>query len=287
MSFLSRRELILAASGAALAGPVLAQTPFNPVELERQIGGRLGVFAQTTTGRMLLSHRASERFPMASTFKASLAAAVLQRVDRGEEQLERRVPFRIVDLVSHSPALQAAMPTGFLTVAELCAAIVQVSDNGAANLLLATIGGPAGLTRFWRSLGDRVTRLDRTEPELNEATPGDPRDTTSPAAMTASFRAFQFGPSLSPRSKAQMRTWLQGTTTGLQRIRGGLPAGWPAGDKTGTGSRGTVNDVAVIWPPGRSPVIVSVYTHEGTGTTEQKSAVHAAVGRRVAELVRR
>jgi beta-lactamase class A len=172
-----------------------------------------------------------------------------------------------------------------MTLAELCDAAVTLSDNTAGNLLLAALGGPAGITAFARSLGDPVTRLDRIEPELNEAKPGDPRDTTSPAAMTANLRALVLGDALSAASRAQLTAWLAANKTGDTRLRAQLPAGWRVGDKTGTGGNGSNNDVGVLWPPGRAPIVVSAYLTETAVPPEQRNAAIAAVGQAVAEAL--
>jgi beta-lactamase class A len=168
-----------------------------------------------------------------------------------------------------------------MTVAELCEAAMTLSDNTAGNLLLASIGGPQGLTAFVRSLGDDVTRLDRIETELNEAAPDDPRDTTSPDAMASDLRALALGNVLSTKSRAQLIGWLAANMTGGKRLRAGLPAGWRVGDKTGTGEQGTANDVAVIWPPDRAPFVITAYLTGAAAPAERQDAVMAAVGRAV------
>ena len=168
-----------------------------------------------------------------------------------------------------------------MTLAELCAAAIDYSDNTAGNMLLAQIGGPEGLTRFARTLGDAVTRLDRRETALNESLPGDPRDTTTPAAMLANLDSLVLGSALSGGSRDQLTAWLKGNTTGGTRLRAGLPADWAVGDKTGAGDRGSTNDIAVIWPPGRKPVLVTAYLTGTTASTEQRNATHASVGRAV------
>src|SRR5262245_39306877 len=161
-----------------------------------------------------------------------------------------------------------------------------VSDNTAGNLLLATLGGPAGLTAYARSLGDAVTRLDRIEPELNEALPGDPRDTTTPAAMLANLRALPLENALSASSRAQLERWLVGKKTRATPLPAGLPAGWPVGDRTGAGGRGTTYDGGVFWPPGRAPVIVSIYLTGTSAAPERRNAGLAAIGRAVASALR-
>jgi beta-lactamase class A len=187
------------------------------------------------------------------------------------------------DLVPHAPETTKNVERGFMTFEELCAAIVTVSDNPAANLLLNQIGGPAGLTRFARSLGDATTRLDRTEPELNENAPDDPRDTTTARAMVDTMHRLLIGSSLSPASRERLIAWLIASQTGRQRIRGGLPGGWRAGDKTGTGSNGAVNDLAIVWPPGRAPILIAIYMSASTKSVDELSAGHRAIARIISE----
>lgn len=252
--------------------------------IERSIGGRLGVFALDTGSGRSLGYRADERFAMCSTFKLLLAAAVLHRVDRREAALDQRLSVKPADLVNHSPVAQARLEQGFITVAEACEATVTVSDNAAANLLLPLVGGPQGLTGWLRKhAGDKLTRLDRTEPALNSNLTGDPRDTTTPRAMAqTTHRLFAADSPLAASSREQLHHWIEVAGTGLRRIRAGLPADWRAGDKTGTGANGAVNDVAVAWPPGRAPLVLAVYQSGSSRPMADLEAAHAAVARRVA-----
>ncbi|ACE98926.1 Beta-lactamase [Rhodopseudomonas palustris TIE-1] len=289
---IDRRELMKAATGlaglglfgssAALAADALADMC---ARLEAGSGGRLGVGVLDTASGRMIGHRLDERFPMCSTFKVLAAGLVLARVDRKQEKLDRRVSYAKSNLVTYSPATEKHVEDG-MTIAELCEAAITLSDNTAANLLLASFGGPAGLTAFARSLGDETTRLDRIETELNEALPGDPRDTTSPRAMAQDLRALTLGDALSPASRAQLITWLKANTTGGTRLRAGVPPGWTVGDKTGTGSRGTANDIAVLWPPQRAPLIVTVYLTGATVVRDQQNKIIADVGAAVADAMR-
>jgi len=264
----------LAAPGAATSD---AETALRSLEQRR--GGRLGVMILRPRDGASVSHRPDERFPMASTFKLLAAAAVLQRVDRGRERLERRVRFTRKDLVAYSPVTEHHAGGKGLTLHELCHAAITKSDNTAGNLLLAQIGGPAGLTAFARSLGDRLTRLDRIETGLNKATPGDPRDTTTPRAMAGDLNQLVLGDALSPASRNQLGEWLLANSTGDARLRAGLPATWRVGDKTGTGDYGVTNDVAVVWPPGGEPLIITAYFAESVASASDRNAVIAQVGR--------
>jgi len=214
---------------------------------------------------------------MCSTFKVLLAGATLARVDAGREALDRSISYGKADLLDYAPVTTARVGEGRLTVGELCTATVEVSDNTAANLLMRELGGPPAMTAFARTLGDSVTRLDRVEPELNEALPGDPRDTTTPEAMLGDLKALLLEPTLRTASRARLEGWMVGCKTGGNRLRAGLPTDWVVGDKTGSGARGTVNDVAVLRPPHRAPILVTAYF---TGSTvEDRDAVLAEVGR--------
>ena len=278
-----RRFQIQLAAGLAAAMPWLARAqqknagPWGAIEAVS--GGRLGVAVLQADGR-LDGHRLDERFPMCSTFKWLAAACVLHRVDAGLERLERRVRFGRDVLLPHSPVAARHVGAG-MTVGELCHAAITTSDNAAANLILASFGGPAGLTRYARSLGDEVTRFDRTEPSLNEARPGDPRDTTTPRAMARLLHAALLGDALSPRGREQLARWLEATETNGARLRADLPAGWRMGSKTGSGARGTTNDVGIFWPPGRPPVIVAAYLTESEAPEAARNGAVAQVARRV------
>ncbi|PWU26062.1 class A beta-lactamase [Pseudomonas sp. RW407] len=269
--------------GGARAGAVPAVERLK--QLERDSGGRLGVAVLDSGDGRRFGLREDERFPLCSTFKLLLAAAVLARVDRGEEQLARRIVYGRGDLVPYSPVSERHVGKPGLSVAELCEAAITLSDNGAANLLLASLGGPAGLTDWLRSTGDEVSRLDRNEPTLNEALPGDPRDTSTPRAMVATLQRLLLGDVLQPASRAQLDAWLAANKTGDKRIRAGLPPLWKVGDKTGTGERGTSNDVAILRPPGRAPILVAAYLTGSPASAEKREAVLAEVGRLAAGLV--
>jgi beta-lactamase class A len=246
--------------------------------LEKAISGRLGVCVLDTGNGRALSHRGGERFPLLSTFKALAAGCVLARVDRGEEKLDRRVMYTQADVLSYAPVAKLHVADG-MTMAEICDAAVGVSDNTAGNLQLASFGGPAGLARWLRSIGDNVTRLDRTEPTLNEARPGDLRDTTTPNAVAETLRKLLVGDTLKPASRKQLADWLVASKVGNTRLRAGLPPGWRTGDKTGTNDVGCANDVAITWPPGRAPLIIASYLDHAGGTPQQRDAVHADVAR--------
>lgn len=249
--------------------------------IEAASGGRLGVAVLDSGSGRLQGHRLDERFPLCSTFKALAAAAVLQRVDAGQERLDRLVRYTAADVVTYSPATGPAVERG-LTMGAICEAAVTLSDNTAGNLMLDTMGGPAGLTAFLRGLGDTVTRLDRRETALNEATPGDPRDTTSPRAMAETLRKLLLGEALSAGGRAQLTRWLVENQTGGTRLRAGLAPGWRAGEKTGTGGHGSTNDAGILWPPGeRPPLLVAAYLAGSAAPEAQRYAALAEVARAV------
>jgi beta-lactamase class A len=267
-------------AGSLLALPALADDASSALaDLERRVGGRLGVAALDTASGREVGHRGEERFPLCSTFKFLAAALVLARVDRGLERLDRRVIYSDKDLVTYSPVTKDHVGPGGLSMAEICEAAVTLSDNTAGNLMLASFGGPPGLTAYARTLGDVLTRLDRIETELNEATPGDPRDTTTPNAMLGDMQRLLVGDALSVDSRRQLAGWLLASKTGAKRVRAGLPSDWRVGDKTASGNNGTANDIAIAWPPGRAPILVAVYFTGSTISDEARNAVIADAGR--------
>jgi beta-lactamase class A len=288
-----RRELLI---GSLMAAPMLGGLAASAQErweedkvrealfaLDRKHGGRLGVAILDSGNGRIVAHRGEERFAMCSTFKLVAAACVLARVDRGEEELERSVRYSKADLITYSPVTEKHVEKG-LTIAEICDAAVTLSDNTAGNLLLDSFGGPKGLTDYLRSLGDEASRLDRREPDLNEARTGDPRDTTTPVAMADVLRQILLGGALSPASRQQLTAWLVANKTGDKRLRAGVPKGWRIGEKTGTGNNNATNDIGVIWPPGRAALVVTAYYAESSAALPEREAVLAEVGRLASSL---
>ncbi|MDH4108189.1 MAG: class A beta-lactamase [Gammaproteobacteria bacterium] len=254
--------------------------------LEQEVGGTIGVYALDTGSGRELAWRADERFSMASTFKALLAAAALAEVDADRLGLDEPLELAGVPLVTYSPVVEKYLESGSITIAELCEAAVTLSDNTAANLLLGRVGGPEGLTAFLRRHGDGVTRLDRWEPELNENAAGDERDTTTPRAFAKSLERMLFTDVLSETSRRRLADWLVANKTGDGRLRAGLPDGWRVGDKTGTGANAAVNDVGVAWPPGRAPILIAVYMSWSDAEVATLNAMHAEIAALVAEHFR-
>ena len=264
----------LTASRDAMAAGGL-QERFAAIEMAAK--GRLGVtFLDTGTGRRL-AYRGAERFPLLSTSKVLIAGFVLARVDQGKESLKRRVIYSQSSVLSYAPVTKLRVRDG-MTIGELCAAALEVSDNTAANLLLESFGGPKGLTAWLRSIGDDVSRLDRTEPTLNDVRPGDPRDTTTPSAVADTLKKLLIGDRLSAASRRQLTDWMIAGKTGATRLRAGLPTGWRVGDKTGTNNTGA-NDIAIAWPPGRAPLIITSYLADADVSPRQREAAHADVAR--------
>lgn len=291
MTDVSRREVLTAAACLLVPGlghaRALGGGPEDALRaLERRAGGRLGVCGlDTATGRTV-GNRLDERFAMCSTFKLPLAAVVLREAERGTLRLDERLSYGRPDLAPNSPVTGARVDEGAMSIVDLAEAAQLTSDNTAANLLLRRLGGPTAFTALLRASGDPVTRLDREEPALNVVLPGDVRDTTTPREMARSVARFLAGGLLSPASRQKLVGWMIATTTGLKRIRAGLPPGWTAGDKTGTAMTDAmtdkINDVAMAWPPGRAPIVIAVYYDSARRSTEMRDedqAVLADAGR--------
>lgn len=240
-----------------------------------------------TQSHLELEFNGRERFAMCSTFKLMLVAAILKRVAAGGLALDDRLPVRAQDMVPYAPITSTHVTEGSMSVRDLCAAAMTLSDNAAANILLEPLGGPAALTKFLRAIGDQVTRLDRTEVELNTNLPGDPRDTTTPQAMALSMQKVLVGDVLPTQSRLQLIAWMQQSTTGLSRLRASMPADWKAGDKTGNGSNGAANNLMVASPPGRSAVIAAVYMSESQQPVSALDQAHAQIGGLFAAAVAR
>lgn len=280
---LDRRSLLAAMPGL-IAWPALArEAPSALAVYERETGGRIGLYAENLTTGAKIVWRANERFVMCSTFKASLAALVLQRVDRGQAQLQDAMAYGEADIPGwYAPVAKKNLNKGALSVAEMCKAAVEYSDNTCAKILLARVGGPVALTAFWRSVGDLVTRLDHDEPILNRTPLGDPHDTTTPAAMAGNLRHILLGSVLSPSSRELLTEWMQNCKTGDDRLRGGIPENWRIANKTGNDGKDAFGDIAVTWPNPKMPILICVYTRGGTPTAEAVKAVFAGVGQMVA-----
>ncbi|MGZ9935349.1 class A beta-lactamase [Streptomyces sp. NC-S4] len=290
----SRRALLTVGAGAALAAALPAGTAraASPVAglraLEREYGARLGVYAlDTATGRTVV-HRADEPFPMCSVFKTLAAAAVLRDLDHDGTRLAQRIHYTLKDVEDAGGGSVTERPeniAGGLTVAELCSAAIAQSDNAAANLLLRELGGPTAITRFCRSLGDRTTRLDRWEPELNTAEPWRVTDTTSPRAIGRTYARLGLGDALDSGDREQLNRWLLSNTTSGDRLRAGLPKDWAVGDKTGAGSYGTNNNVGIAWPPGRPPLVLAILSTMPEATAPRDNTLIARTAKLLADTL--
>ncbi|HED4877762.1 TPA: L2 family class A beta-lactamase [Stenotrophomonas maltophilia] len=295
---LARRRFLQfsgAAAASALAAPLLARAATTTMAaapsiaafaaatdfaaLEKACSGRLGVTLLDTGSGRRLGHRQDERFPLCSTFKSVLAATVLKQAERDPALLDQRLPVRAQDILEHAPVTRRHVGKD-LTMRDLCRATLITSDNTAANLLFAAIGGPPAVTAFLRASGDTITRSDRLEPELNSFAIDDPRDTTTPAAIAATLQRLVLGDALKPASRQQLADWLIDNETGDACLRAGLGKRWRVGDKTGSNGEDARNDIAVLWPvQGGSPWILTAYLQAGAISFEQRAAVLAQVGR--------
>lgn len=288
---LPRRAVLLGGLGIALAGcaantkppagtppPTTTPTDQDLAALEAGFGGRLGVYAVDTGRGTTVQYRADERFLMCSTYKALVVSAIIRLRDHQPDLLGRVIHYDRSQVLSHSPITSQHVNNG-MTVSALCQAAISVSDNTAANLLVAVLGGPQAVTAFVRTLGDQTTRVDRTEPTLNDA--NGVLDTTTPAHMAADLRALALDDALDPAGRNLLTSWLEGCTTGGKLIRAGLPTSWRVGDKTGSGTHNETNDIAVAWPPGRAPLVIAVYT----APTDPASTAGAATVAGVAAIV--
>lgn len=302
---LARRRFLQfsgAAAASALAAPLLVRAATTTMAaapsiaafaaatdfaaLEKACSGRLGVTLLDTGSGRRLGHRQDERFPLCSTFKSVLAATVLKQAERDPALLDQRLPVRAQDILEHAPVTRRHVGKD-LTVRDLCRATLITSDNTAANLLFAAIGGPPAVTAFLRASGDTITRSDRLEPELNSFAIDDPRDTTTPAAIAATLQRLVLGDALKPASRQQLADWLIDNETGDACLSAGLGKRWRVGDKTGSNGEDARNDIAVLWPvQGGSPWILTAYLQAGAISFEQRAAVLAQVGRIADALTR-
>jgi len=250
--------------------------------LEKSVDGRLGVALINTADNSQFVYRGDERFAMCSTSKIMAAFGLLKKSEQQKDLLDQRIQIKKSDLVNYNPITEKHLDGG-MTLGELIAAALQYSDNVAMNKMIEQLGGPQEVTQFARSIGDRSYRLDRIEPALNSAIPGDDRDTTTPLAMAESLRKLTLGDALATPQRTQLIAWMTGNTTGNASIRAGLPAGWQVGDKTGNGDYGTTNDIAVIWPTNQAPLILVVYFTQKQKEASPRRDVLASAARIVTE----
>jgi beta-lactamase class A len=278
---------------APFAASASARTPAAPPQVRLKSledatkGGRLGVAILDTAFGGVIGHRLDERFGMCSTFKMPLAAAVLHQADKGALSLDTVIAYTKQDMVFHAPVTEPNLPKGGMRVRELAEAAQKTSDNVAANLLIKMLGGPAAVTKLWRSWGAKITRIDRYEPEMNKVFPNEDRDCTSPQDMVDLMAAILTGDVLKPDSRNLLVRWMVETQTGAKRLRAGLPTTWKAGDKTGTGAGhkdigNKTNDIAIAWPPGRPPVLIAAFLespYHGDDIRDEDQRLLADAGR--------
>jgi len=285
----SALTLLVALTGCTAAAPDVAAPAAEPTQapspaptvapyagefeaLETEFDARLGVYAIDTATGAEVSFRADERFAYASTFKALAAAAVLQK--NTAAGMQRVVTFTSDDLITYSPVTELRIDGG-MTLLEIADAAVRFSDNTAGNLLLDELGGPGGFDAALAAIGDDTTRAERWEAGLNDAVPGDPRDTTSPRAFATDLREFALGDAMSADKQAVLIEMLKANTTGANLIRAGVPADWVVGDKTGSGGYGVRNDIAIVWPPGREPIVMAIMSTRDSPGAERYDALIA------------
>jgi beta-lactamase class A len=297
-TMLDRRGVLAGAGalGVAACVPIAADTPARFGArlriVEAGANGVLGAsFFDTGTGT-LVGHNGYARFPLLSSFKLSLAALLLDRDQAGVIDADERITWTRGDLVENSPFTTERLESG-ATLRDLAEATQKTSDNTAANLLLRRMGGPEALTAFWRRLGDEASRLDRFETELNNVSPGELRDTTTPDAMARTVAALLYGDTLDPKRRALLRQWMVDTRTGVARVRAGLPPEWLAGDRTGTslwpGMGSVYVDVGFVEPPGRAPITFATFfraAEQHLRIEPAAQAVLAECGRVLAQYAR-
>ena len=282
---IDRRMLMTGLPLLAAAAP----DRFSPLRraitaVERSAGGPIGISLLDTHTGERFGHRANDRFPLCSTFKLLLAARLLHGADKGQWAMTERLPVTKADMLFNAPFTEKRIG-GTASLLELAQAMAVLSDNPAANIALAKVGGPAALTAWLRSIADQTTRIDRNEPEMNNETLGDPRDTTTPTAMLATSRALVEGRILSPAARRTLFGWMQASKTADTMIRAALPPGWQEANKTGAGSWRARNIVSVITPPGRKPIWVAAYLFAARSELAERNRQFVPLGRAIVESV--
>ncbi|MDD7909191.1 class A beta-lactamase [Pseudovibrio exalbescens] len=275
--------LVLSGFSASATGAKMEPSADDPLvrnfaAVEAELGNRVGAFVLDTGSGDVWSYRADERFPLNSTFKSFACAGLLAKVDAGEENLLRTIKIEKADLVTYSPITETFADKEPMSLGQLCHAMLTVSDNTAANMVLEATGGPRALTAFLRSIGDEVTRLDRYETRMNEATPGDPRDTTSPRAAATSLQKLLMGDVLEPASRAQLLDWMLANQVSSALLRDNLPERWQIADRSGAGGYGSRSVIAMIWPEKRDPIVVALYITGTDLSMEQRNDAIAKMG---------
>lgn len=271
--------LLLALTG--MTGSTLAaeDTLLETVRaVETRLGGRVGIFVHDTDSKEQWTYRADEHFPLSSTFKPFACAAALSRIEIGVERLHRVIEFGEDDLVTYSPVTKDRVNSVGMSIAELCEATLTMSDNTAGNLILESLGGPKALTDYMRTIGDDTTRLDQWEPDLNEGTPGDKRDTTTPRAAARSLHRLLLGAALMPSSREQLTIWMKNDKVAGALLRAALPETWCIADKSGAGGYGARSIIAIMWRPSGAPIVAAIYLAENEASFAQRNEAIAEIG---------
>jgi len=279
--------LVINLTGVTMPALAMDDTILETVRtIESRLGGRVGISVHDTGSDQRWVYRSDERFPISSTFKPFACAAILSRIENGSERLHRVIDITEEDLVTYSPVTETRVNTVGMTIAELCEATITLSDNTAGNLILESLGGPKAFTDYMRSIGDDTTRLDRWETDLNEGTPGDRRDTTTPSAATTSLSHLLLGPTLSNSSREQLTTWMENDKVADALLRSALPEGWRIADKTGAGGHGARSIIAIIWPTAEKPIVISIYMAESEANFAERNEAIAEIGAAIVAAVR-
>ncbi len=271
--------LLFALTGMTASTLAAGDTLLETVRaVETRLGGRVGIFVHDTGSNERWAYRADEHFPLSSTFKPFACAAILSRIENGGERLHRVVEFDEADLVTYSPITKERVNSVGMSIAELCEATLTMSDNTAGNLVLESLGGPKALTDYMRAIGDETTRLDRWEPDLNEGTPGDKRDTTTPRAAAGSLHRLVLGHVLSLSSREQLTIWMENDKVADALLRAALPGNWRIADKSGAGGYGARSIIAIMWPPSGAPIVAAVYMAENEASFAERNQAIAEIG---------
>lgn len=252
--------------------------------LEETYHGRIGVFALNTKNKRTFHYRATEPFPLASTAKLMVVAAVLKKGSENNSWLNQTVHYTKQTLITYSPITKQHIDSG-MTIRDLCQAAIIVSDNTAMNLLIKQLGGINAVNQFAHSIGNKSFRLDRLEPNLNSAIPGDLRDTSTPSDMAYSLQTLLLSNELKAEQQKQLVNWLINNKTGDEKIRAGVPKDWIVGDKTGAGDYGTTNDIAIIWPPNQEPIILAIYFTQSEKSNSNSDHIIAEASKIVANEI--
>lgn len=257
--------------------PNLESIQIELAKLESLYGGRLGIFALNTANNKTIQYRANERFAFCSTGKIMVVGAVLKKSEKNPDLLQKNITYtqKDIDKSTYAPITKQYLKDG-MSVYSLCEATLDYSDNTAMNLLTNMMGGVSAIATYAKTINDNKFRLDRFEPELNSAIPGDVRDTTTPMAMGKSLQQLVLGNILDIKQRKILTSWLKNNTTGNSRIRAGVPNGWIVGDKTGTGDYGTTNDIGIIWPPKCAPIVIAIYYTQNKKDAKPKESVIAS-----------